>query len=120
MVLGLEAIPGLPKEAGKVGDHSGTTDRPERLSRRRVVDRPNVNRAAEDRRISHESSGRHRDPPPVSVRDRIEQNSLVLRRDDGLHTAKVADISGKRYVSAAKNPGATVGPLWMIYDVTGF
>ncbi len=39
---------------------------------------------------------------------------------DGLHPAKVADINGKRYVFAAKNPGATVGPTWQIYDVTGF
>ncbi len=36
----------------------------------------------------------------------------------GVHTAKVADIGGRRYVFAAKNPGQEVQPALLIYDVT--
>ena len=36
----------------------------------------------------------------------------------GVHTVKVADIGGKRYAFAAKNPGSA-GPSLLIYDVTG-
>ncbi|MBI4500987.1 MAG: hypothetical protein HY700_07480 [Gemmatimonadetes bacterium] len=34
----------------------------------------------------------------------------------GVHTVKLADIGGKRYVFAAKNPGSA-GPALLIYDV---
>ena len=51
------------------------------------------------------------------ARPRLVGRAIV---PDGLHTAKVADIGGKRYVFAAKNPGTTAGPMWQIYDVTGF
>jgi len=37
----------------------------------------------------------------------------------GIHTARVADIGGRRYVFAAKNPGKEVAPALLIYDVTG-
>jgi hypothetical protein len=37
----------------------------------------------------------------------------------GVHTVKVADIGGRKYVFAARNPGAGgVGPALLIYDVT--
>lgn len=38
----------------------------------------------------------------------------------GLHTAKVADISGRLYVFAARNPSSAHGPSLMIYDITSF
>jgi hypothetical protein len=36
----------------------------------------------------------------------------------GVHTARVADIGGRRYVFAAKNPGDPAAPALLIYDVT--
>jgi hypothetical protein len=42
-----------------------------------------------------------------------------VRVTAGLHTAKVADINGRRYVFGARNPSATLGPALVIYDVTG-
>ncbi len=36
----------------------------------------------------------------------------------GIHTAKIADIGGRRYVFAAKNPGIAGTPALLIYDVT--
>jgi hypothetical protein len=38
----------------------------------------------------------------------------------GLHTAKVADIGGRRYVFAARNPGSSATPALVIYDITAF
>jgi hypothetical protein len=35
----------------------------------------------------------------------------------GVHTASLADIAGKRYVFAAKNPGS---PALLILDITAF
>lgn len=39
----------------------------------------------------------------------------------GLHTAKIADINGRRYVFGAKNPSgaAPAAPQLMIFDITG-
>ena len=37
----------------------------------------------------------------------------------GFHTVKVADIAGKRYLFAARNPGMPPTPALVIYDVTG-
>jgi hypothetical protein len=37
----------------------------------------------------------------------------------GVHTARVTQIGGRRYVFAAKNPGTPVAPALLIYDVTG-
>jgi hypothetical protein len=36
----------------------------------------------------------------------------------GVHTARVTDIGGRRYVFAAKNPGSPAAPALLIYDVT--
>lgn len=36
----------------------------------------------------------------------------------GIHTARIADIGGRRYIFAAKNPGQPVDPALLIYDVT--
>ncbi|HEX5632568.1 MAG TPA: hypothetical protein VFX50_05040, partial [Gemmatimonadales bacterium] len=36
--------------------------------------------------------------------------------DRGLHTATFAEIGGRRFVFAAKNPG---DPALLVYDVTG-
>jgi hypothetical protein len=38
----------------------------------------------------------------------------------GFHTAKIADIGGRRYVFAARNPGSPPAPALMIFDVTAF
>lgn len=38
----------------------------------------------------------------------------------GMHTAKTADIGGRKYVFAAKNPGASSTPAVRIYDITAF
>ena len=48
--------------------------------------------------------------------------TLVARASvpSGLHTAKIADIGGRRYVFAAKNPGSPSSPALLIYDVTAF
>jgi hypothetical protein len=35
-----------------------------------------------------------------------------------LHTATIADINGRRYVFAARNPGQTVAPAMVVFDVT--
>jgi hypothetical protein len=37
----------------------------------------------------------------------------------GVHTARVADVGGRRFVFAAKNPGPNGTPALLIYDVTG-
>jgi len=37
-----------------------------------------------------------------------------------VHTAHIADIAGRQYVFAAKNPGPSVAPALLIYDVTAF
>jgi hypothetical protein len=42
-----------------------------------------------------------------------------VRVTSGLHTAKIAEIGGRRYVFGARNPSTTIGPALMIYDVTG-
>jgi hypothetical protein len=38
--------------------------------------------------------------------------------EGGVHTARIADIGGRRYVFAAKNPGPSVTPALLIFDVT--
>jgi hypothetical protein len=47
--------------------------------------------------------------------------SLVARAivPAGIHTVKVADIGGRRYLFAARNPGMPPTPALLIYDVTG-
>jgi len=38
--------------------------------------------------------------------------------EGGVHTAHIADIAGRQYVFAAKNPGPSAAPALLIYDVT--
>ena len=57
--------------------------------------------------------------PGLYVFDRVDpRNPQLLSRVDvgeGLHTGEVAEISGRTYVFAAKNPGA---PAMLVFDIT--
>jgi len=51
------------------------------------------------------------------------QKPVLVARDTmstGMHTAKTADINGRKYVFATKNQGAGAPPAVRIYDVTAF